>query len=118
MTLGGTDRSRVALGRWGERRIARHYEAAGYVVLDQNWQVRGGELDLVLSKGDEIVFCEVMTRSSDRFGSGLEAVDPRKQRFIRRTALGWLDANDRRGRLRFDVATVTGSAIEIVEGAF
>ena len=94
--------------------MARHYEAAGYVVLDQNWQVRGGELDLVLERGDEIVFCEVKTRSSHRF----EAVDSRKQRFIRRTALSWLDTHDRRGRLRFDVAAVTGSAIEIVEGAF
>lgn len=98
--------------------MARHYEAAGYVVLDQNWQVRGGELDLVLERGDEIVFCEVKTRSSHRFGSGFEAVDSRKQRFIRRTALSWLDTHDRRGRLRFDVAAVTGSAIEIVEGAF
>lgn len=108
----------MALGRWGERRVARHYEAAGYVVLDQNWQVRGGELDLVLSRADEIVFCEVKTRSSNRFGHALESVDARKQRFIRRTAMTWLDVNGRRGHLRFDVATVTGPTIEVIEGAF
>ncbi len=118
MTARGEDKSRVALGRWGERRVARHYESAGYVVLDQNWRVRGGELDLVVAKDDEIVFCEVKTRSSDRFGSGLEAVDNRKQRFLRRTAMSWLDTHDRRGRLRFDVATVSGPSIEIVEAAF
>lgn len=112
------DQSRVALGRWGERRVARHYESAGYAVLDQNWQVRGGEIDLVLARGDEIVFCEVKTRSSGRFGSGFEAVDGRKQRFLRRTAMSWLDVNDRRGSLRFDVATVTGPTIEVIEGAF
>ena len=112
------DRSRVALGRWGERRVARHYEAAGYVVLDQNWQVRGGELDLVLAKGNEIVFCEVKTRTSDRFGTGAESVDWKKQRFLRRTAMTWLDVHDRRGKLRFDVATVTGPSIEVIEGAF
>lgn len=106
------------MGRWGERRVARHYESAGYVVLDTNWTVRGGELDLVVCRGDEIVFCEVKTRSSDRFGSGLEAVDHRKQQFLRRTAMSWLDAHERRGRLRFDVATVTGPRIEIVEAAF
>ena len=87
-------------------------------MLDQNWTVRGGELDLVLMRGDEIVFCEVKTRSSDRFGAGVEAVDERKQRFVRRAAMSWLDANDRRGRLRFDVATVTGPRVEILEGAF
>ncbi len=112
------DRSRVALGQWGESRVARHYELAGYEVLDRNWRVRGGELDLVLGRGDEIVFCEVKTRSSDRFGAGVEAVGPRKQRFLRRTAVSWLDAHDRRGRLRFDVAAVTGRRIDVVEAAF
>ncbi len=112
------DQSRVALGRWGERQVARHYESAGYVVLDQNWQVRGGELDLVLKRAGELVFCEVKTRSSDRYGSGLEAVDSRKQGFLRRTAMLWLDAHDHRGRLRFDVATVRGPRIDVVEAAF
>ncbi|MGB1507022.1 MAG: YraN family protein, partial [Acidimicrobiales bacterium] len=63
-------------------------------------------------------FCEVKTRSSDRFGSGFEAVDARKQQFVRRTAMSWLDSHDRRGRLRFDVATVNGGSIEIIEAAF
>ena len=113
-----SDKSGVALGHWGERRVARHYESAGYVVVDLNWRVRGGELDLVMTRGDEIVFCEVKTRSSGRFGSGFEAVDERKQRFLRRTAMSWLDAHGRHGRLRFDVATVTGPRIEIIEAAF
>ena len=51
-------------------------------------------------------------------GCGVEAVGPRKQRFLRRTAISWLDAHDRRGRLRFDVAAVTGNRIHVVEGAF
>ena len=64
------DKSRVALGRWGEDLVARRYETAGYEVLDRNWRIKGGELDLVLGRHDEIVFCEVKTRSSDCFGSG------------------------------------------------
>ncbi len=108
----------VALGRWGERRVARLYESSGYVVLDRNWRVRGGELDLVLSRGDEIVFCEVKTRRSDRFGAGAEAIDRRKQRFLRRTAASWLEAHGRRGRLRFDVVSVVGPRIEVIEAAF
>ncbi len=98
--------------------MARHYETAGYLVVDRNWQVRGGELDLVLTRDDEIIFCEVKTRSSDRFGHGAEAVDHRKQRFLRRTAMSWLDSHDLRGKLRFDVATVVGPRIEVIEAAF
>jgi putative endonuclease len=72
-----SDKSRAARGQWGERRVARHYESAGYVVVDLDWRVRGGEPDLVMTRGDEIVFCEVKTRSSGRFGPGFEAVDER-----------------------------------------
>jgi putative endonuclease len=93
------DRSRVALGEWGESKVARHYQAAGYAVVDRNWRVKGGERDLVLVRGDEIVFCEVKTRSSNRFGHGL-------------------DAHDQRGRLRFDVASVTAGLVEVREAAF
>jgi len=93
------DRSLVALGEWGESKVARHYQAAGYAVVDRNWRVKGGELDLVLVRGDEIVFCEVKTRSSNRFGHGL-------------------DAHDQRGRLRFDVASVTAGLVEVREAAF
>lgn len=112
------DRSRVALGEWGEALVARHYEQAGYRVLDRNWRVRGGELDLVLDGAGEIVFCEVKTRRSARFGHAVEAVGARKQHFLRRTAIAWLEAHGRHGRLRFDVAAVTGGRVEILEGAF
>ena len=80
--------------------------------------MRGGELDLVLWRDGEIVFCEVKSRRSDRFGAAAEAVDWRKQRRIRSLAAQWLKANGRRGRVRFDVATVTGVEIDVIEGAF
>ena len=96
----------VALGRWGEAQVARRYESEGYRILDRNWRVRGGELDLVFARGDEIVFCEVKTRRSDRFGGGFESVDSRKQHILRRTAARWLESHGRRGRLRFDVGCI------------
>ena len=98
--------------------MARWYRDAGYEVLDQNWRTKSGELDLVLARGDEIVFCEVKARRSDRFGSGLEAVDRRKQIRIRSLAAQWLATHDRSGRVRFDVAALTGTDLEVVEGAF
>ena len=114
----GMDRSRVALGRWGEDLVARRYESDGYEVLDRNWRIKGGEIDLVLGRNDEIVFCEVKTRSSNSFGSGLEAVGPRKQQLVRRTALSWLDRHGRRGRLRFDVASVVAGQVRVIASAF
>jgi putative endonuclease len=108
------------LGDHGERLVASWYEARGFTVLARNWRVREGELDLVVGRGGLVVVCEVKTRSSGRFGSPLEAVTPVKQRRLRRLAVAWLAATDRRATtVRFDVAAVHGGTrVEVVEDAF
>jgi putative endonuclease len=115
---GHTDYSHLALGRWGEDRVARWYVDEGYEVIDRNWHGEAGELDLVLARGHEIVFCEVKTRTSDRFGAPVEAVGYLKQRRIRSLAVDWLRAHRASGELRFDVASVLGSRISVTEAAF
>ncbi len=112
------DRSKLALGRWGEERAVRWYRAAGYRVLDRNWFGEAGELDLVLGRDDQIVFCEVKTRSSVRFGDPSEAVGRDKQRRIRSLAVEWLRRNALTGEVRFDVAAVVGGRVSIIESAF
>jgi putative endonuclease len=117
--------NRRRLGVAGEEAVARHYRDAGYVVLDRNWRCRDGELDLVLTLGGTLVFCEVKTRSSTAFGAPFEAVTITKQRRLRTLALRWLAEHpEHRARaLRFDVASVrtapaSGPAIEVIEHAF
>lgn len=114
--------ARKQLGAAGERIAARYYEAAGYEILATNWSIRDrehlGEIDLILSQNDPdpvIVFCEVKTRRGDRFGSGLEAVTPAKQRQVRLLASTWLrtEAPRHRGLLRFDVAAIDVSTTPI-----
>jgi putative endonuclease len=80
-------------------------------------------LDLVVREGRTIVFCEVKSRTGDRFGLPLEAVTPTKQARIRRLAARWLrehpmSAGGRRWELRFDVASVLGDRLDVLEGAF
>jgi putative endonuclease len=115
---------RRALGTRGEDAVARWYEARGYSVLDRNWRVREGELDLVLRHGRTLVFCEVKTRRGDAFGSPFDAVTTSKQRRLRTLALRWLTEHEVRGvALRFDVAAVRAAPdsrllIEVRTGAF
>ena len=117
---GETSRANMARGEYGERRTATWYEREGYTVLDRNWRDgRGGELDLVLRKGDVVVICEVKARRSDAYGAPAEAVTPTKQARLRRLAAAWLSARRVHGvDVRFDVAAVTGTAIEVYEAAF
>jgi putative endonuclease len=104
--------------------VARWYEAAAYEVLDRNWRCRDGELDLVVRRDSTLVFCEVKTRASTRFGAPVEAVTVTKQRRLRTLAARWLAEHDARRRtLRFDVASVTRApdgelVVEVLEGAF
>ena len=85
--------------------------------------MREGEIDLVARNGRTIVFCEVKTRSSDRFGIPAEAVTVSKQRRLRTLAAKWLAAHPGSGGdVRFDVASVTPArespTVTVVEAAF
>jgi len=120
----GPSRSpRQRLGARGEQLAADWYVARGYTVVDRNWRCREGELDLVVEREGELVFCEVKTRSSDRFGVPAEAVTPTKQRRLRVLAARYLaeragaSPGGHRG-LRFDVAAVMGGRVEVIEAAF
>ncbi|MDZ4825593.1 MAG: YraN family protein [Actinomycetota bacterium] len=114
---------RRTLGAAGEAAVATWYEAHGYTVLDRNWRVRAGELDLVLARANTVVFCEVKTRTGDGFGMPFEAVTKTKQRRLRGLASEWLAARRVGARdLRFDVASVMPDGdswtIDVLEAAF
>ena len=99
---------RQHLGRLGERLAAEHFSRLGFSVLAQNHHTRFGELDLVLSDGRTLVFCEVKTR---RLGSGepFESLHGAKQSQVRRIAAQWLsEPSDRpwHEELRFDAIGV------------
>src|SRR5437763_9433726 len=130
MTSGVGDRPaarpdpRRDLGSRGEAAVAEWYEQQGYRVVDRNWRCRDGELDLVLERSRVVVFCEVKTRRSDRFGAPVEAITHRKRQRLRVLAAKWLDERKAVVReLRFDVASVMPGpdgrfVIEVLEGAF
>jgi putative endonuclease len=101
--------SRQLLGREGESRAAEFLEARGYRIVARNVRADRVEIDLVARRGPLLVFIEVKTRRSTRFGSAAESVDPRKQHRLRRGAGAWLaskpDAARGSKRVRFDVVT-------------
>jgi putative endonuclease len=111
--------ARRALGQAGEDRAAAWYRAHGYEVHDRNWRCRDGELDLVVSRARTLVFVEVKTRRTDRFGIPAEAITPAKQRRLRDLARRYLEATGARpAALRFDVVSILGGQLEVLTAAF
>ena len=98
---------------------ARYIEQNGGTVLARNHYVRGGEVDIIFEEDGITVFCEVKLRSSQKFGTGAEAVTPAKRRRICRAALDYVCVNKSiDDRFRFDIIEVAGGKISHIRDAF
>jgi len=95
------------LGLRGENLAARFLQDKGYHILQRNYHTRYGELDIICKKDGLIVFVEVKTRKSTKFGSPEEAVTRQKINHLRKAALIYLHNQDHSYyEIRFDVITV------------
>lgn len=115
---------RADIGTLGEEETLAQYRRRGYRLLARNWRSPLGELDLVLSRGDLVVFCEVKTRRGAGFGGPHEAVTWKKQRKLRQLAEAFLSNSGAKSvAVRFDVASVMAAGrgkplVHLFEGAF
>lgn len=98
------------LGKWGEQLALRFLEDKGYKLLAANWRYGRDELDLVMLEGDTLVFVEVKTRRSQRFGPPEAAVGQAKVAALCRAAQAFVDSYAWQGALRFDVVAVQWKA--------
>ncbi len=95
-------------GICGEELAASYLEHRGYTVLERNWRTRQGEIDIIASYGDIVVFAEVKTWLCGDIDSLAYALGASKQKRIVETAKCFLDTyrqyNDR--YIRFDVLLI------------
>lgn len=121
--------ARVARGKWAEDLVSRWYQQHGYVIVARNWLCKRGELDVVACKDAVLVVCEVKARASNAFGTPAEAVTPAKQLKVRRATVDFRASmrvsSDPFASLvntvrtvRFDVACVLGTQLEMLEDIF
>ncbi len=107
-------------GRNGELKAAEFLERQGCSILEKNFSVRSGEIDIIYLDEDTICFGEVKYRKTDKNGSGEEAVNYKKQRQISRTSDYYRMENELSEELsyRFDVIAITDSEIKWLKNAF
>ncbi len=109
-------------GQLGEDFAARQLADAGYDILQRNYRIRGGEIDIIARGHGYIVFAEVKLRTENAMVSGLDAVDIAKMRRIYKTAVKWLLEHPCDDQPRFDVMEITeksdGFTLTHIENAF
>jgi putative endonuclease len=107
----------------GESIAAHHLKKNGYKILEKNYRTKLGEIDIIAKDRDTIVFVEVKSRKTRRFGNPKWAVTPEKQRKISMVALCYLKTTHRnKEKARFDVVAIISTRdkpqIEIIKNAF
>ncbi len=73
-------------GNYGEDLAVKYLKEQGYEILERNYLIRGGEIDIVCKDKDTLVFVEVKTRYSHQFGSPSESMTYWKIKALLKTA--------------------------------
>lgn len=108
------------VGSGYEEVAAAYLRKEGYQILEKNFRDRQGEIDLIARDGIFLVFVEVKYRKDRERGYPQEAVTPKKQRTIRKTALYYLYTHGlgEETPCRFDVVAILGDEILLLKDAF
>lgn len=111
------------LGKRGEQLAQKYLKNLGYEIIIVNYRCKLGEIDIIATKDDYLVFVEVKTRRNKNYGLPYESVSFEKQKTIRRVAAYYLKANNIfQKNCRFDVVSVEKSGMnytfEIIQNAF
>ena len=102
-------------GNRGERLAAEYLERKGYQIIGRNYASKWGEIDLIarckvydlgFKKEEIVVFVEVKTKTTDKYGEPWEMVNHWKIEQVKRMGEVWCREFDWQGRVRVDVVGV------------
>jgi putative endonuclease len=107
-------------GKVGENLACDYLIKNGYKILERNFRSKFGEIDIVAKDKKTLCFIEVKWRKNNIFGSGLDAISPKKRHKIILTAKSYLLAHEIDTLLRIDVLAIDGEAGEyrLIKNAF
>ena len=96
--------TKFQLGLKGQESAIVFLQAKGYKILETNYRTRAGEIDIIATFGNYIIFIEVKLRTGFSYGHPCEAVNTNKQGKIIKTALHYIADNCLNDKdFRFDV---------------
>lgn len=102
------------IGGRGEDSAAAYLVRDGFKILERNWRVKAGEVDIIAEKYGIVHFVEVKYRKNQTQGGGIAAITPTKLKHMERAARLWMQRfGDRNARL--SVVEVTGEDYEVTQ---
>lgn len=104
-------------GSEAETRAAQHLASHGLRLIERNFRIRGGEIDLICRDGRILVFVEVRRRDRADFGGAAASITVAKQRRIILAARHYL-AGQTACDCRFDCVLIEGGQLEWIRNAF
>ena len=96
----------LTIGKQAESMALQYLKSKRLQLIERNYSMPYGEIDLIMQDGNTVVFIEVRKRNSSAHGSALETIDVHKQRRLTMTAHSWLQKNTYQGDCRFDVVAL------------
>ena len=116
-------KERLDLGKAGEDFAFKKIKKLGYKCVERNYRCALGEIDLIATHGDCLVFIEIKTRKGRDTGYAKEAVTNRKMRQISKAALNYMKEHQCYDtKSRFDVIAISINKgkpdIEVIQNAF
>ena len=95
-------------GNKGENIACVFLKSKGYIIVEKNFRAAKCEIDIIAQKEEYIIFIEVKTRKSQKFGNASQSVGIEKQKNIIKTAEIFIAKNEiyTDAQPRFDVIEV------------
>ena len=94
-------------GSWSENLVDKYLKKQGHKIISKNFRSPLGEIDIIFWDHDEIVFSEIKSRTSLKYGFPVESVTFRKKQHIIRTARYFLHLHHLEDcHIRFDIIEV------------
>lgn len=126
--LKSLSKTSVSIGKLGEDEAAKILKKHGYIVLERNYTVRGGEIDIIARDGEYTCFVEVKLRKNNNYGTPAEMITPvKKARLIKAAKVYSARKRITDFPLRFDAVLINGEEIngklkikqtEVIKNAF
>jgi len=95
------------LGKEGELIAFMVLQRDGFTILETNWRFQKAKIDIIARKDGFLIFTEVKTRGSKKFGKPSDAIDKKKIALYKDAVEGYLDQHPSEDEIRFDVVNIT-----------